>query len=219
MTEQPPESPTDSQAQHEQDSSSSLKKRKIPTWVWAVAGVIGLFAVIFGGGDEETAPVASDGDDQNTTTTTPSTPAKKLSTKEQITRLVSESVDEENNRGQTTIREVDVVKQANGGWGVFTEFNASENLTNNLTKSGIEKTTSEIYIALYTSKYDVRSASVAAYFPLVDKYGNEKDGVVYKSILDQSEAKKVNFAADESYLKLDILPRVWTTTLVHPDFR
>jgi len=41
---------------------------------------------------------------------------------------------------------------------------------------------SEIYIALYTSDKDIRSASVAAYFPLVDQYGNESSGVVYKSI-------------------------------------
>lgn len=60
---------------------------------------------------------------------------------------------------------------------------------------------------------------MAAYFTLVDKYGQRSDVVVYKSILDKAEADKVNWQQDDAYLKLTILPGVWETTLLHPDLR
>jgi len=116
-------------------------------------------------------------------------------------------------------RSVEVVEQANGGWGVFVEYNAGDNLTTSLKKTGIEKTMSEVYIALYTSDLDIRTASVAAYFPVVDQYGNESEAIVYKSVLEKEEADKVNWDIDGSYLQLEILPGVWSTTLLHPDFR
>ena len=144
---------------------------------------------------------------------------KPLSEEEQIRKLISEQLKGDNNLGKPYIRKIDVIKQVNGGWGVFVEYNADDNLTKNLRKIGIEKKMSEIYIALYTSGKDIRSASVSAYFPLVDKYGNESDGVVYKSILDKKEADKINWNSDPSTLKLSILPGVWTTSILHPEFR
>lgn len=148
-----------------------------------------------------------------------SEPAKPLSEEDQIRNIVSNQLKGNNNMDKQYIRKIDVVEQVNGGWGVFVEYNADDNLTTNLRKTGIEKTMSEIYIALYTSNKDIRSASVAAYFPLVDRYGNESEDVIYKSILDKTEADKVNWNADSSTLKLSILPEVWTTSILHPEFR
>jgi len=76
-----------------------------------------------------------------------------------------------------------------------------------------------VYIALYTSGKDVQTATVAAYFPLVDRYGNESEGVVLKTSLSKMEAGKVNWDADNTMLQRSIIPDVWTTTLVHPEFR
>ena len=146
-------------------------------------------------------------------------PAKPLSEKEQIQKLVSDQLKGTNNMKNPYVKKIDVIEQVDGGWGVFVEYNADDNLTKNLRKIGIEKRMSEIYIALYTSDKDIRSASVAAYFPLVDQYGNEFSGVVYKSILEKGEADKVNWGSDSSTLKLSILPGVWTTSILHPEFR
>lgn len=146
-------------------------------------------------------------------------PPKPVSEDDQIRNIVSNLLKGSNNMDNQYVRKIDVVEQVNGGWGVFVEYNADDNLTTNLRKTGIEKTMSEIYIALYTSNKDVRSASVAAYFPLVDRYGNESEDVIYKSILDKAEAEKVNWNADSSTLKLSILPEVWTTSILHPEFR
>lgn len=149
----------------------------------------------------------------------PSEPAKQLSEKEQIQKLVSDQLKGTNNMKNPYVKKIDVIEQVGGGWGVFVEYNADDNLTKNLRKTGIEKKMSEIYIALYTSDKDIRSVSVAAYFPLVDQYGNKSSGVVYKSILEKGEVDKVNWGSDSSTLKLSILPGVWTTSILHPEFR
>lgn len=74
----------------------------------------------------------------------------------------------------------------------------------------------DVYIALYTSNLDVRTASVAAYLPLTDTYGNTSDGMVYKTMLDKTVAGKVNWSADKSMLEWQVLPGVWTTTILNP---
>ena len=148
----------------------------------------------------------------------PTEPTKPLSDEDQIKQLVSRLLKGNNNMDKPFVKKIDVVKQVDGGWGVFTEYNADDNLTTNLRKGGIEVKMSDIYMALYKSGKDIRAASVAAYFPLEDKYGNTSDGMVYKSILDKDEADKVNWQADRASLELSILPKVWTTSFIHPGF-
>ncbi|MBA7714134.1 hypothetical protein ES703_123150 [subsurface metagenome] len=141
------------------------------------------------------------------------------STAAKIELMIADQLKGTNNLNKPYLRNIDVVQQVHGGWGVFVEYNAGDNLWNGLIKAGIEKKMSEIYIALYTSTYDIRAASVSAYFPLIDKYGKQSDDVVYKSMLSKNEADKTNWAADSAFLKLDILPTVWTTSILHLDFR
>jgi hypothetical protein len=149
----------------------------------------------------------------------PSGPAQTLTEEGQIRKLVSDQLKGKNNLEKDYIREIEVVKEVDGGWGVFVYYNADDNLTNKFIRGGIESKMTDIYAALYTSDKDIRQSFVAAYFPLVDKYGNESDAVVYKSILRKEEADKVNWNADRSLLENSILPKVWTTSILHPDFR
>jgi len=199
-----------------------LKERATRKGVAMIFGVATIaFFVLFGittGPSSQTQPTTKDSvvsEEQEQ----PSEPAKQLSEKEQIQKLVSDQLKGTNNMKNPYVKKIDVIEQVGGGWGVFVEYNADDNLTKNLRKTGIEKKMSEIYIVLYTSDKDIRSASVAAYFPLVDQYGNESSGVVYKSILEKGEADKVNWGSDSSTLKLSILPGVWTTSILHPEFR
>lgn len=172
--------------------------RKGTATIFGIAAIV--FFILFGVTTDSSSPKQTADNTQSTNTTVateqkeqqPAEPAKPVSEEDQIRNIVSSVLKGNNNMDQPHIRKIDVVKQVNGGWGVFVDYNADDNLTTNLRKTGIEKTMSEIYIALYTSNKDVQSASVAAYFPLVDKYGNESQEVVYKSILDKSEADKVN---------------------------
>lgn len=145
-------------------------------------------------------------------------PVKQLSEQEQIKMLVAEQLEGINNRDKPYIREIDVVKQIGGGWGVFVEYNASDNIAR-FRRFDIEVKMSEVYIALYTSYYDIRVVSISAYFPLVDRYGHVRDAIVYRSILDREVAVEVNWDAHRSLLKVDILPGVWTISILHSEFR
>ncbi len=148
-----------------------------------------------------------------------SQPSEPLSEEEQIKQLVTSQFKGKNNLDKDYIKGVEVVKQIDGGWGVFVEYNADDNFSANMRKKSIELDMSKIYTALYTSEKDIQTASVSAYFPLTDKYGNTSDGVVYKSILDKTEADKVNWETDSSYLGLQVLPGVWETAWIHSEFQ
>lgn len=186
----------------------------ILTSIIVLFGVTSWVGVLVDTGEEK-AQIA-----KNQTNTTQKQPETQLSEEEQIKKLVTDQFEsDKNNMDMSYIREVDVVEQIDGGWGVFVEYNADDNITSGLRKSGIEKRMSSIYIALYTSEKDIRTATVTAYFPLVDQYGNESQDPVYKSALDKEEADKVNWDADSSYLRLTILPQVWRITFLHPEFQ
>lgn len=150
-------------------------------------------------------------------TTAPQAPA--LSEQDQVKALITEQLKGQNNMKKDNLKKLEVTEQEDGGWAVTVEFNASDNLSTNLRKVGIEKQMSELYIELYKNGKDVRTATLTAYFPLQDQYGNVNDRAIYQSTLEKEEATKVNWNADQSSLKLSILPKVWTTTLLHPEFK
>lgn len=186
----------------------------------------GLFVVFFIGfgmtTDTKTASTSNEPTTQAQTVSSEPTSAPQapvLSEQDQVKVLVTEQLKGTNNMKRDNLKKVEVSEGEGGGWNVTVEFNANDNLSTNLRKKGIEKKMSEIYTALYQSGKDIRTASVTAYFPLADQYGNESDGAVYKSTLDKAEADKVNWQADRSTLQLSILPQVWTTVMLHPEFR
>jgi hypothetical protein len=144
---------------------------------------------------------------------------KNLTPKEKVETVISDKLSGKNNLSKTKLIKVNVVNQIDGGLGAFIEFNADDNLTTNLRKMGIESDMSEIYQILYDGDLNVTAASISAYFPLADKYGNETSEVVYKSILDKTEADKINWSADSATLKLEIVPSIWTTSILHPEFQ
>lgn len=192
--------------------------RSIPRWAHIIAGIVGCFALV------AIAPPSSQDTQQRAmepTKQAEQTPpaAVSVSEEDQLRQIVSDVLKGNTNMSKPRFRKVDIMKQAAGGWGVFAEFNGDDNLTANIRKGGIESKMAEVYIALYTSDKDVQTVTVAAYFPLVDRYGNESDGVVLKTSLGKAEAAKVNWSADSSTLRRSILPNIWTMVLVHPEFR
>lgn len=136
-----------------------------------------------------------------------------------IHQLVTEKLEGNNNMGKPRMRNLSIVKLPEG-WNVVIEFNADDNLTKNLRKKGTESDMGEIYIALYgNGGLNIQNVTISAFFPLVDRYGNESDGIVYKTSLGASEASKVNWDADDLTLRASILPNVWITILLRPGFQ
>lgn len=112
-----------------------------------------------------------------------------------------------------TIKDVQVTKQVNGGYGILVIINAGENLSNDLIKKGIWLDMATIFTALYKEQMDVNEAAIVANMDQVDKYGKTSNQVVMKTSLAKEEAQKVNWSVDRSSLGLQILPGVWTTEL------
>lgn len=183
-------------------------------------GLLFVFFIAFGM-TTDTKPATTTPNTQEQVETEPTTApqAPALSEQDQVKALITEQLKGQNNMKKDNLKKLEVIEQEGGGWAVTVDFNASDNLSTNLRKVGIEKQMSELYIALYKSGKDVRTATLTAYFPLQDQYGNVNDRAIYQSTLEKEEASKVNWNADQSSLKLSILPKVWTTTLLHPEFK
>lgn len=184
-----------------------FKRHKILTGT--IAFFLFIFAIVIIAGPEK-QPVQN-GNQQTVDQTKPED--------EQIKQIASNQLTGKNNIGKDYLRKVDVTAQAGGGWGVFAEYNAADNVSTDLRKKGIQIKMSEIYTALFTSGKDVRQASVAAYFPLKDASGKEFDGTVYKTVLTKDAASKVNFNEDKNVLNTKVVPGVWETTLLNKDFK
>ncbi len=114
------------------------------------------------------------------------------------------------------LREASVVEQANGGYGVFVEFDGADNFTTEMIKRGMEIDMREAYELLYTeANADVRTATMAAYFPMIDQMGDESEDVVYKTELDRQTAEQINW---ENAVVLE-WDNIWDVQLFHPEFR
>ena len=197
-----------------------LKSRKQSCSIFGIASVVFfvLIALTASTKPQSSQPAAADSTSSVATTAHQALDAAPTSSVEdQLKTLVANVLNGTTNMShENRLKGVDVVKQIDGGWGVFVEFNADDNLSANFTKKGIEKQMSDVYTALYTSNKDVRTASAAAYLSLTDKYGNTSDQMVYKSILDKAVAGKVNWSTDKASLELQILPGLWSTTILSP---
>lgn len=150
--------------------------------------------------------------------TTPVAVTANMSDADKLKALATNAIADSNKTlgNDATVRGVDVVPQEQGGYGVFVEFDAMQSTSASVMKQGIEYAMADVYDALYTSSLDVRTASVAAYLPLTDKYGNTSAGMVYKTMLDKATASKVNWSASTDTLYWQVLPGLWTTTILNP---
>jgi|WetSurMetagenome_2_1015567.scaffolds.fasta_scaffold14354_4 hypothetical protein len=94
---------------------------------------------------------------------------------------------------------------------VYVAINCETNLTSEYVKNGTYMDNSDVYLSLYKTSLNVRTATIATYCPTTDKYGNTDDQVVLKTTLNSDEASKINWKQDKSILELKIIPEVWTT--------
>jgi hypothetical protein len=198
------------------ESLKKLFKEKTRTKIALVFGLGGLALLIIGvaitpsnGQPNQAAPQTS------AASNVPQDPAS------QIKAIVGNVLQGQTNEsGEPKLKSVDVEPDsaANGAWDVTVDFNGDENITNGMTKNGLESQTADIFIALYTSSQKIEIATVTGYLPVTDKYGNTSDGIVYRATLDTDNASKINWGADKATLELQILPGVWDTDFVNPAF-
>jgi len=138
--------------------------------------------------------------------------SRYLSQKEEVvykdTRVKSqiENIVKKTNR---TAR-VEVTKNGNK-YNVFIVFPASDNaFGDKYIKIGIQEDMTELYKVLFNSGLPISVVRIGAVFPVIDRYGNESNDIVYATELRETEAKRVNWSQDAGFLAIQIMPRVWT---------
>lgn len=141
---------------------------------------------------------------------------KAESPEEQIKKLIQEHLEGNNNLGYPYEDRIEIKQNPNGKYSVVVDFNADDNLTKGLIKTGIQMEVAEILKSLFTKRDDIDEAIISALFPLQDKYGNPFMGDIYKAELEAEEAKKVNWNLDDATLALSILPEVYETSYPYP---
>lgn len=89
-------------------------------------------------------------------------------------------------------------------------------------KNTIEADMSVLYYYLYNKSnfdFDISSISISSFHTLTDKYGHKNNQEIYKTILTNKEAEKINWNASEDILKSSIIQSVWTTQKLHSYLR
>jgi hypothetical protein len=116
------------------------------------------------------------------------------------------------------VRDVEIDEQPGGGYAISASFESGQSLTlgAGLGRSLIESDMKETYRVLYTSRNasQIEEASLTAYAPVVDQYGNETPAVVYSTTLDGVTGRKINW---DSFPTLDF-DSLWVVTERNPSF-
>lgn len=138
--------------------------------------------------------------------TSPKTPEQTIEDR------IRASVAKRTNTNKDKIIEIQVNKAFDNDkeYIVLVSINGDDNLSDDWIKRSIKGDMADIFIALYKQPVGVREATVFAYFPMTDKYGNTSDKMVMKTSLDATEAKKINWNQDQIMLSSQTLPDVWT---------
>lgn len=129
---------------------------------------------------------------------------------QEIEELVRKQFDEKNNNDRPYIREISVLPDVDSRYIVNVKLNANTNLTSGMTKKGILRDISTIYLALFKERTDVKLGIVLAY---------AEDANVYSAELSKEQAQTIDFNADENSLKLEIIPSKWKVLEANREFR
>lgn len=154
---------------------------------------------------------AEDAETKPTTTTQVSTAeTSETILVNDIKKIVTDELGKKNNLKKNTIKDVQYVASDKGA---IIALNANENLTTNMTKKGMWKDSKDILQPL--SKVNGLDIIIIHwYFPLVDTYGNEKDGIVMSFEINKETLNKINW---DNFLT-DNIPNVVNNYFEHQAF-
>lgn len=134
------------------------------------------------------------------------------SDEEKITKVVIKTIGKTSNTKQ---ERVETVKYFNDSEDVLINLtlNASENLTNKLTRGGILRDSTNLLEALFKNGYD-EDVNIMWKLPLTDSYGNKEGGKVLSFTAKKEEVAKINF----SNFDYNNLPNIVESYNEHPEF-
>lgn len=160
-------------------SESSPEKKKVPTWVWIVAGVL-VFGLILQSCGGDTPPAEEDSEATSETEAVVEEEPEPVEPEEPVVPTSFATLDElraaiENGLGPETNmglpRELVVVLDEEDGW-LNVRFVMNENLTSNLTLSSAWRQIGDIFDLARKADF-VNELTIQASFPLINNLGEE----------------------------------------------
>lgn len=204
------------------DTESSPQKKKVPTWVWIVAGVLvfGLILQSCGGdtpAEEEDTDATSESEavvEDEAPPVEPEEPVvpSSFATMEELKAAIENELGTETNMGLP--RELVVELDETDGW-LNIRFVMNENLTSNLTLAGAWREIGLVFDLARKADF-VKELTVQTSFPLINNLGEE---------LGPQPVVTVYFDADvyprinRDNLPGDRLGDAATSVAIHPAFR
>jgi hypothetical protein len=143
-------------------------------------------------------------------------PPAELSAADEVRTLKYRAAAElkgQNNIGLDRVRKIEVKEAPGGGYDVLVEFNIDDVMLPTLFRIKAESDMTKVYKALYTSGYDVKDATVTAYFPVGyrEKAEPTPPVPVLTTSLDSAQASKIDWGGNLYELEAEILPKTWDT--------
>ncbi|MEX3621835.1 hypothetical protein [Viridibacillus arvi] len=118
---------------------------------------------------------------------------KIVALKNDITNIIEDEIGDKNNMDKKRIVKISTVQSATSKSEMVTlKLNASENFTNKMTKGGMGMDAEKILEPI-SKLDDVEVVTINWLFPLVDAYGNEKDGDIMRIELSKKTLSKINW--------------------------
>lgn len=118
-----------------------------------------------------------------------------------------------NNIGLDRVKNIEVKEAPGGGYDVLLEFNLDDVVLPSFFKLKAESDMTNLYRAIYSNGYDVKNATISAYFPVGyrEKEGTTQPVPVFTTSLGSAEASKIDWKSNNYLLQNDILPKTWKT--------
>lgn len=138
---------------------------------------------------------------------------------ELIKYRAAEALEGENNLGMGRIRNIALSDAADGGYDVVVDYNMDDVVFVSFFKIKAEEDMTKVYKALYSGDFDLNKATVTGYFPVGDRDRKNPSVPVWTTTLDKAQAEGVDWSKSDYDLAGEILPKLWTTEYLHPDYK
>lgn len=142
-----------------------------------------------------------------------------LTEDKKIEKVLNDLLSGQTNANVQKLKSIQVRETKTKEYEVLVQIRTDQGINQKMTNREIKRSISEVLQALYTNNLKVSSATVSVFAQLVDKYGKQFEGSVYTATLEANEASKINWQTDKDTLISSIIPSVWQTGIVNPDFR
>lgn len=105
-------------------------------------------------------------------------------------------------------RSVEIIDTVNNGYTIMVTYSLIENINTDATLLSNYIIITKTIKTLIDAGYQIDQAVFSGHTNVIDKYGNESDGLAFRYKLNVDEMSKINWKQDEAVLAYQILPSV-----------